>query len=163
MTDTTENAATAATTPKFDFAKWQEEERARAERLEAIRPQNKAALFTTLADAGITTVTAAFDGYGDSGGIEDVRAERDGEEIDLPTGTITLLTIPWRETEPVVNDVTVFAAIEHMAYELLGETHGGWENNAGAYGEFVFDVAAGTITLVFNQRFEDSELFEHVF
>lgn len=163
MTDTTDNAATPATTPTFDFARWQEEERARAERLEAIRPKNKAALFAALASAGITAVTAVFDGYGDSGGIEDVHAERDGDEIDLPSGTVKLLTVPWRETEPVESEVTVFAAIEHMAYELLGETHGGWENNAGAYGEFVFDVAAGTIALAFNQRFEDAELFEHVF
>ena len=59
--------------------------------------------------------------------------------------------------------MTVFAAIEHMAYELLGQTHGGWENNAGAYGEFIFDVAAETITLEFNMRFEDSEFFEHTF
>lgn len=163
MTDTTDNAATAAATPTFEFAKWQEEQRARAAQLEAIRPKNKAALFAALASAGITTVTVVFDGYGDSGGIEDVHAERDGDEIDLPTDAVKLLTIPWRETDPVENEVTVFAAIEHMVYELLGQTHGGWENNAGAFGAFVFDVAARTITLAFNQRFEDSELFEHVF
>jgi len=163
MTDTTDNTATAATTPTLDFAKWQAEERARAEQRGAIRPQNKAALFVALASAGITIVTAAFDGYGDSGGIEDAHAERDGDEIDLPTGTVKLLTIPWRGTEPVESDVSVFAAVEHMVYELLGETHGGWENNAGAYGDFVFDVQAQTIALAFNERFEDSELFEHVF
>lgn len=54
-------------------------------------------------------------------------------------------------------------AIEQMAYELLGQTHGGWENNAGAYGEFIFDVAADTITLEFNMRVEDTEFFEHTF
>lgn len=121
MTHTTDTAAS----PTFDFAKWQAEERARTEQLDAIRPKNKAALFDALAVADITTVTVEFHGYGDSGGIEDVSAARGDTESELPTQTIALLTIPWRQTEPVENEVTVFAAIEHMVYELLGQTHGG--------------------------------------
>ncbi|MEM8773175.1 MAG: DUF6878 family protein [Pseudomonadota bacterium] len=163
MTDTTDNAAKAANTPTFDFAKWEAERRARDALTDAIRPKNKAAIFAFLSEARITSVTVQFDGYGDSGGIEDVHAEQNGERTDLPTGTVKLHTFPWGETKPVENEVTVFAAIEHMAYELLGQTHGGWENNARAYGEFVFDVAAETITLEFNMRFEDTEFFEHTF
>lgn len=54
-------------------------------------------------------------------------------------------------------------AIETLAYAFLESTHGGWENNGGAYGEFDFDVAAGTITLDYNERFESSENYTHEF
>lgn len=163
MTDTTDTAAQAAPTPTFDFAKWEAEQKARNALLDTIRPKNKTALFAVLAEAGIASVTAQFDGYGDSGGIEGVHAEDARGEIALPEGSVTLFTLGWRETEPTEKIMPLSEAIEHMVYELLGQTHGGWENNAGAYGEFVLDVAAETITLEFNMRFEDSELFEHTF
>ncbi|WP_227270962.1 DUF6878 family protein [Roseobacter weihaiensis] len=163
MTDTTDTAAQAAPTPTFDFAKWEAEQQARNALLDTIRPKNKAAIFAVLTEADITTVTVEFDGYGDSGGIESVHAEADGSEIALPEGAIKLLTLGWRETEPTEKTMPLGEAIEHMVYELLGQTHGGWENNTGAFGEFVFDVAAETITLEFNMRFEDSEFFEHTF
>ena len=163
MTDTTNAVAEAAPTPTFDFAKWEAEQRARTALLESIRPKNKAAIFAILAEAGITSVTAEFDGYGDTGGIESVHAEANGSEIALPEGSTTLLTLGWRETEPTEKTMPLSEAIEHIVYELLGQTHGGWENNAGAFGNFVFDVASETITLEFNMRFEDSEFFEHTF
>lgn len=163
MKGTTKQAAQAAPTPTFDFAKWEAEQRARNALLDTIRPNNKAAIFAVLAEAGIASVTAQFDGYGDSGGIEGVHAEDAHGEIALPEGLISLLTLGWRETEPTEKTKPLGEAIEHEVYELLGQTHGGWENNAGAYGEFIFDVAAETITLEFNMRFEDTEFFEHTF
>ncbi|MEJ6394538.1 DUF6878 family protein [Gymnodinialimonas sp. 2305UL16-5] len=163
MTDTTDTAAQVAPTPTFDFAKWEAEQQARNALLDTIRPKNKAAIFAVLAEASIANVTVEFDGYGDSGGIESVHAEADGSEIALPDGSITFLTLRWRETEPTEKTIPLCEAIENMVYELLGQTHAGWENNAGAYGNFVFDVAAETITLEFNMRFEDSEFFEHIF
>ncbi len=163
MTDTTDTAAQAAPTPTFDFAKWEAEQQARNALLDTIRPKNKAAIFAVLAEASIANVTVEFDGYGDSGGIESVHAEADGSEIALPESAITLSTLGWREIEPTEKVMPLNEAIEHMVYEMLGQTHGGWENNAGAFGNFVFDVAAQTITLEFNMRVEDSEFFEHTF
>ena len=54
-------------------------------------------------------------------------------------------------------------AVEALAYAFLEETHGGWENNEGAFGEFTFDVAERTITLDYNERFESSEYSQHLF
>ena len=54
-------------------------------------------------------------------------------------------------------------AIETLSYAFLQETHAGWENNEGGYGDFVFDVAAGTITLDYNERIETSENYSHEF
>ena len=53
--------------------------------------------------------------------------------------------------------------VEQLACDFLSDTHGGWENNDGAYGEFCFDAAARCIHLEFNERFTSSELFTHDF
>ena len=53
--------------------------------------------------------------------------------------------------------------VEQLAYDFLSDTHGGWENNDGAYGEFCFDAAARCIHLEFNERFTSSELYTHDF
>ncbi len=37
--------------------------------------------------------------------------------------------------------MSVRDAIERLAYDFLEETHDGWENSDGAYGDFIFDVA----------------------
>jgi hypothetical protein len=54
-------------------------------------------------------------------------------------------------------------AIEKLTHDLLEQTYDGWENNQGAYGDFLFDVFERTITLNFNERIETSELTQHVF
>ena len=43
------------------------------------------------------------------------------------------------------------------------ETHDGWENSDGAYGDFTFDVAERTITLDYNERHMESDYSQHVF
>lgn len=53
--------------------------------------------------------------------------------------------------------------IERLVYDLLTDTHCGWENNDGAYGDFTFDVAERTITLDHNERYTASEYSQHVF
>lgn len=51
--------------------------------------------------------------------------------------------------------------IEDVCYAALSETHGGWENNDGAYGDFTFDVPHRTITLEFNERYTATDYYEH--
>ena len=156
MADSTSN-------PTFDIAKWEAELRARAAAADAIRPTNKAALFAALAAADITSVTVEFDGCGDSGQIESIDAKAGGADAGLPDAMIMLATFGWGDTEPVERTMSVREAVEHMAYDCLARKHGGWEINAGAFGTFTFDVAARSITLAFNQRFEDFESSEHLF
>ena len=54
-------------------------------------------------------------------------------------------------------------AIETLVYDVLNQTHGGWENNDGACGDFTFDVAERTITLDYNERHMESDYSQHVF
>lgn len=129
----------------------------------AIRPANKAALFDALHGAGITLVVVEFDGSGDSGQIERITAHTGDTLTDLPEGQIELARVQWGGSEIERDARSIRDAIEQLAYDCLEEAHDGWENNEGAYGEFTFDVAAGTITLDFNQRVEDSIFSQHQF
>lgn len=130
----------------------------------SLRPANKADLFAILAGAGIARVTVEFDGCGDSGQIESVEAVgMDGAPCALPATSLSIRKAVWGNPDPQHHDMTVSDAVETFAYDLLGDTHQGWEINDGAYGTFVFDVAAGAITLDCNLRFTDSEQFLHTF
>lgn len=137
-----------------------------AEKLQraALRPATKSAVIAALAGAGITTVIVSFDGYGDSGQIESIEA-RDAANTDvpLPDQTISIVAIVWGQSEPESRQMTLTEAIEHLVYDALSETHGGWELNEGAYGEFVFDVLALEIRLDYNERMTVTEFHAHTF
>jgi len=162
MTDSTQAAAPAPTISP-DFYEYLAREAARDRINAELLPANKAALFGALAAAGIVTVTVTFDGCGDSGQIESVDARNAHGDVALPDDRIETASAPWEGTEPERRTLSVGKAIEEMAYRFLEQTHGGWENNEGAYGEFTFDVAARTITLDYNERYIETENHEHEF
>lgn len=148
----------------LDTASWLAQEQARARLDESVRPENKAVLFEALAQVGIATVLVEFDGYGDSGQIEDISAHAGPDiAVNLPERNVEIACVEYGSLEIVRQTFTVKEAIERLVYDFLEETHGGWENNEGAYGDFLFDVAERTITLNYNERFEDSEYTQHVF
>lgn len=158
MTDTTP-------TPEitFDFAAWEAQERERARLAAEVRPGNKTAIFDALARANISIVTVGFDGCGDSGQIESIDAFAGDAPAELPSDQIELAEPASEDSEIKQSPFTLRDAVEKLAYDFLEETHGGWENNEGAYGEFTFDVASRTITLAYNERHMESEYSEHVF
>ena len=55
------------------------------------------------------------------------------------------------------------AAVEGVAWDYLDDLYSGWENNDGAFGSFVFDVPARTVTLEHNERFTDCNTTSHEF
>ena len=142
---------------------WQLQERELARIAKQVLPANKTALFDALAAAGITTVIVNFDGCGDSGQIEMIEAKAGDDVIPLPTVQIEIASAAWgsatidRQTRPLEE------AIEILVYDVLNQEHGGWENNDGAYGEYIFDVAERTITLDYNERHIESDYSQHVF
>ncbi len=140
-----------------------EKQRAYKALSESLHAANKTALFDVLASAGITSVLVRFDGSGDSGQIEEIDAVAGDQPRDFPPSTIAISRAHWGEGEPESSESNVRDAVESLAYALLEETHGGWENNEGAYGEFIFGVAERTITLDYNERIETSEFTQHVF
>jgi hypothetical protein len=141
MTDTTE---TASPTPVDD-----------------VRARNKAIVFAALAEAGIHKVTVEYDGSGDSGQIEDVAAWNAGDtRIQFPSEiNIQLISeIP----EHPLPEQSFEAAVETLAWDYL-EIYSGWENNDGAFGTFVFDVPARTVTLEHNERYTEVNTTSHEF
>ena len=124
---------------------------------------NKRAIFKTLAAAGITEVRVAFDGEGDSGQIDSITAINGGEETRLPPQQVAIRQLSRAGAKPVRTRESLSSAIETLCYDYLEDTHGGWENNEGAFGEFRVDVAGRTIKLEFNARFVDVDTTNHTF
>ena len=141
-----------------------EVKRAAQDRLHAdLQPRNKTALFDALAAAGVTHVIVTFDGYGDSGQIENVEVKAGDTVLAMPEATIEIAEAVWGKPEPDRTAVSIADVIERLVYDLLTDTHCGWENNDGAYGDLTFDVAERTITLDYNERYTTSDYSQHVF
>ena len=125
--------------------------------------QNREALFAAMRAAGITEIIVTFDGAGDSGQIEGIDARRSDAVVPMPDTAITLAQVSWGISEMSTSSMSLSEAVETLAYDLLSDSHGGWENCDGAFGAFHFDAEAGTILLDYNERFTSSEQFNHSF
>lgn len=141
-----------------------ETQRAAHEVLEAgVRATNRAALFAALAAAGIGHVVVGYDGASDSGQIESLEAKVGDAIVPLPSTSVRCAVAAWGKSEAASRDLPVAELIEHLVYDFLWERHEGWENGEGAYGEFVFDVAAGSVTLEHSERYTAVESYSHAF
>ena len=124
---------------------------------------NKAAVFDALAASGITSVTVTFDGEGDSGQIQEIAAYVAGNPHPLPDVAIEIQQAPWGGGKLDSSHGPLRDAVETLCYDFLSQEHGGWENNDGAYGEFIFNVAERTVELEFNGRYTDVATTSHSF
>lgn len=147
------------------------------ERLKTRQEASKAALkdmCPTLLEAGITKATVRYDGYGDSGTIEDVMFFKGDEEVPedemgslgLPMSTrkIRVYANPFKgndgeETKtqtycPLIEQLTEYA------YDFLP---GGWEINEGSFGDLQIDTKLCTVVCEHNHRIETSEYQEESF
>jgi len=153
----------AKPTSTFDYAAYQAQQEAFDEAAGRLLADNKTTLFDLLDRSGISRVSVTFDGYGDSGQIEKIDAFRGDDHVDLPDGEIDIRSAIPGSTDIKHQRCRIAEAIETMAYDVLGQTHGGWEINDGAYGEFVFDVAARSISLDYTERYVATESYTHEF
>lgn len=146
----------------FDSASWLMRDQEFVKLCKSILAENKTALFGALNAARIATVEVTFNGYADDGQIDGIVANGEGGDADLRLINIEILRVVWDNPVVAREIVALKDAIEKLAYDLLEQTFGGWENNQGAYGDFVFDVAERRITLNFNERIETSEYTQHL-
>lgn len=109
-------------------------ERGRAEARQSMRKACDA-----LDELGVTEVRIEYDGYGDSGAVEGVTATGSAGDVEIPADL----------REELIS----------AAERLLPD---GWENNTGAFGELVLDVAHRRLTREHNWRVETSEYDEEV-
>ena len=148
-----------ARTREYD-RQWEDYRRRRS----AVFRFTKAAIFDALQVAGITRVVIEFEGSGDSGQMEQATAFRGEEEIvPFPKECIEITRVDFDEEKDTREDVNLRDAIETIAYDLLEQTHDGWENNDGGFGTFTFDVAERSVTLDYDERYTETNNYVHEF
>ena len=140
----------------IDFAAVFAAQAKQAAREAELRPANSDRLFDALTAAGISHVTVTFDGEGDSGQSECIAAWAGETAVAFPAVEIPHAAITWDSPEVEMRQLSLEDVVEQLAYDFLSDTHGGWEHNDGAYGEFCFDASARCIHLEFNERFASS-------
>ena len=109
------------------YAQMLESQRRAAEQ----RVETRAALLTELRALGVTGIDVQYEGYGDSGNVEDVLVTPD---------TITLTEEMRRR-------------IEDFGWDFAYALSPGFENNEGGYGTLTWDIAADSITLDHADRY----------
>ena len=100
--------------PSSDFfRKWEKQQKKR----ESAARKSLRKCCQQLVKLGVDIVTIRYDGYGDSGTMEDPLAFQNGEPVELPRK---------------LNDLLLDFAESYLP--------GGWENCDGACGEFVLNI-----------------------
>ena len=120
-----------------DVADWHRDYHARRERERQEAHQTFVTMCDRLIELGVHVVTLEYDGYGDSGSVEAVIAETNGNELELPSD--------------------VQRELMEAAETLLPD---GWENNDGAFGNLTLDVEGRQLTREHNWRIESTEYEE---
>ncbi len=112
------------------FARWERERKESVSRAKVTLHS----LCEQFAAKGIEKVRFAYDGYGDSGDIEQITALANGREVPLE--------------EPLHGD------FYNAAYDLLPA---GWEINDGSFGELVLNVPERRLTRAHNWRITETD------
>ena len=138
-----------------DFASRQAE---RAAAAEAELHRLKQAVVAPLRKACIARVEIRFDGYGDSGAVEEIEcADAAGQALLCPDVCVALPAEHGSEAADDAGKETLRAALENLAYLALERHFPGWENNEGAYGALVIDIAEGSFALECSLRYIATE------
>jgi hypothetical protein len=138
-----------------DFASRQAE---RAARADAELQHLKQAVVVPLRQAGIARVEIRFDGYGDSGAIEEIVClDAAGQALACPEIAIEIAPDDSSDECGEVGHELLRGALESLGHLALERHHRGWELNDGAAGELVIDVAAASFTLGCSLRYTATE------
>ena len=126
-----------------NWERYEEQERTKVQR-------NKDALIPVLRSNGIKYVVIEYNGYGDSGQVEDVAVygahcevqpensyETEGR-IDMPDVIAELPEEKGKKLQTVLED---------FGWDTVTAHHGGFENNEGGQGQVLIDVEAGKVRI----------------
>ena len=103
------------------------------------RVETRAALLTELRGLGVTGLDVQYEGYGDSGNVEDV--------------TPSPLAI---KLESEVN-----RRVEDFAWDFAYALNPGFENNEGGYGSLEWNLQNDKITISHSNRYVESDTTEY--
>ncbi|MDE1905146.1 MAG: hypothetical protein KGH75_01665 [Rhodospirillales bacterium] len=117
----------------------------------------------------VSYVILDFDGYGDEGQFKGTSAFNATDEpgtadgFELPDIRVTLKAADFETGAIAEITRTLTEAIEEMVSDFLEETHEGWEDGEGAFGNFRLSVPDRAITLEFYERFIETTFEESSF
>lgn len=135
---------------------------------------NKKIIFKALKALKIKEVFVDYNGYGDSGQINEINFQKaSGKSVDInklsqglimkglkrTAGWTTFSTTP--NYEDVPSSYSLKEAIQDLCYDLLEQRHPGWEINSGSDGTFVFNVTSEKIKWEHNDIIEERDLHEY--
>lgn len=144
------------------WARYEEQERKRKALEPAAIAASRQALFAVLRSRAIARVEVTFDGYGDSGQLDEpVFTGSDEAPHDMPAADVEICRARRDGSGIDIEVASLGAAIEALCYAQLRIHHAGWENCDGAFGDFIFDVGAETITYTHNERYTEVETSVH--
>ena len=106
---------------------------------EAARVETRAALLTELRALGVALLEVQYEGYGDSGNVEDV----------TPTPTEIKL------------DTDLNRRVEDFAWDFAYALNPGFENNEGGYGSLEWNLQNDKITISHSNRYVESDTTEY--
>jgi hypothetical protein len=133
--------------------------------------QAKRIICDALIVAGVSTVTADFNGSGDDGQMDVpvCHGAEDGVVITLPDVSVTYTDRQSIYRNGAYEDVDTVVtkklddAVNDILYDALGKTYVDWVNNEGGFGEVKMNTATAVIHVDMNQRVESSEHSGHDF
>jgi hypothetical protein len=135
---------------------------------------NKECLFKHFRKIKAKQAEVSFDGSGDSGQIESLTIDgkhlvKNAKKNGIVEGFISHTCTTFLEDGGLQHGwnvkVPFYEAIEDYCYNILESEHGGWEINAGSFGEFVLDTQKGRLitTLSMNERYEETTTSEETY
>lgn len=126
------------------------------------RSEDRATVMAALKACGITKVVMRYDGYGDSGGVEECVVEGGQGQESLTTPIQTTL-VDWSSGEKTIHAVTLRDVLGTLAMQYVAADHAGWENNEGGSGNVAFDPVADTITVSHTENYTVHKNFMHTY
>lgn len=117
--------------------------------------KNEAQLYAMLTALGITKVVVTFEGYGDSGSIDDIQTtptvdlEAHSVLIAVSDGGKSFVNGEWVSPPLEEKEVKLDTAITTIVYDWLESTGVDWYNNDGGFGTWTWK-APDTVTFEIN-------------
>lgn len=124
--------------------------------------EDRATVMAALKACGITKVVIRYDGYGDSGGVEECTVEggKGQESLTVPVQTVIL---DWSSAEKTIQMAPLRDVLETLAMQYVAVEHSGWENNDGGSGNVAFDPIADTVTVSHTENYTAHNNFMHTY
>lgn len=120
----------------------------RATRVDAELQHLKQAVIPSLRTANIASVEIRFDGYGDSGAVDEIAChDASGQALACPEVAIDVASPDGPEYPGEIRQELLQSALESLTYLALERHHPGWEDNEGATGTLEINVAEASFML----------------